>query len=261
MKRTNENDVPHPLTADEKERLRNLIWSSLFGLSSTQPPPTNNSNGSPFSVVDSRDNPASTNKGGSPIESNEDRSVAMIKNNDADHDAGTNQESTLQALLEQHVPTNQEELRMTQLYQSTYRLLQYHRDGFLVGQEYARWRQAERQSGRPAASLQGVPVDETALGPIHTKRLLSWFLPSATVRLAVVPLIVPIPTHQLYPLVTASTVQLIQGQQQALNALLKRTVLNFLNNPQNRGAIKNSTQGYLVSIYRLPEDPQEPPSQ
>jgi hypothetical protein len=152
------------------------------------------------------------------------------------------------------IPEDREKLRQTGLYKEAYKGIQWQRDNYLVGREYANWRVKERyrrldpnhHSTRSVQSfVHEMPFDESALAHPQFAGLAASFLPSDAVKGALVPLIVPVVENQLYPVARQGVVQLIESQQDNLHRILKGQIVQFLNNPQNRTDIKNSTRGYI----------------
>jgi hypothetical protein len=151
------------------------------------------------------------------------------------------------------IPEDREKLRQTALYKEAYKSIQWQRDNYLVGREYANWRVKERyrrldpnHNTRSVRSfVHEIPFDEGALAHPQFAGLAASFLPSDAVKDALVPLIVPVVENQLYPVAQQGVVQLIESQQDNLHHVLKGQIVQFLSNPQNRTNIKNSTRGYI----------------
>jgi hypothetical protein len=152
------------------------------------------------------------------------------------------------------IPEDREKLRQTALYKEAYKGIQWQRDNYLVGREYANWRVKERHrrldpNHHNTRSVQSfvheIPYDEGALAHPQFAGLAASFLPSYAVKGALVPLIVPVVENQLYPVARQGVVQLIESQQDNLHHVLKGQIVQFLDNPQNRTDIKNSTRGYI----------------
>lgn len=148
------------------------------------------------------------------------------------------------------IPEDRQKLRQTALYKEAYKGIQWQRDNYLVGREYANWRVKERyRLDHATRSIQSfvheIQFDDTALAHPQFAGLAASFLPSETIKAALLPLIVPVVENQLYPLAQQGVVQLIEGQQDNLHNALKGQILQFLDNPQNRANIKSSTRGYI----------------
>ena len=156
--------------------------------------------------------------------------------------------------FDQYIPQDAKELKETNLFQTAYRLIEWQRDNYLVGTDYANWRKEERQKRHtwflPSRGVPEIPYDPTALGHGQIARIAADFIPSSTVQKAVLPLITPLPTGMLYPLAVSSLVSILQGQQSNLNTVMAQSLLTFLANPDNRLAMKTSTQGFLSTTYR-----------
>jgi solute carrier family 25 S-adenosylmethionine transporter 26 len=163
--------------------------------------------------------------------------------------------------IDDYIPSDHQAIRQTPVFQQLYRLIQFQRDQYLVGTEYAQWQQRERQtvsesSMSPSSRVartdpnDKLPYDPTALGHLQIAKVAADFIPTATVREALLPLITPLPSRELYPLLQQATIQHgILGQQALLNEVTKNIVLQFLQNPQNRLTIKKSTYGFIETKY------------
>jgi hypothetical protein len=178
-------------------------------------------------------------------------------------------------LLVPHDPIG---LRQTPLYKGALQLLQYQRDNYLVGTEYADWRKRDRQRQEnqpfytPASILRrnsiltdlwDIPYDATALGHGHVANLASGFIPTSTVRNVLVPVLIDLvqPKSPLYRLIQETTSNVIVGQQSNLEQTIKNQMLQFLNNPKNREAIKSSTKGMLIRTTMTPTEREETATQ
>ena len=146
--------------------------------------------------------------------------------------------------------------------------MQWQRDNYLVGTEYADWRRKDRKrtppespTGSGSVAVVGssnsvirsyeIPWDPTALSHPQLTQLARDFIPTRTVVQALTPVVAglfvtannPAP---LYDPVRNATIDLIQGQQSNLESVIQNQLRQFLNNPQNRKFVKTSTQGMLV---------------
>jgi len=157
------------------------------------------------------------------------------------------------ARIADYIPKDPTALRQSSFYKTTYRSIQWQRDNYLVGREYANWRKAERKK-RPDDETTNdleIPYDASALSHEQIARLASNFIPSDTVRNAALPLVVDLPKNvAIYRMTKNAMVDLILSQQPNLDTVLKNQLVMFLTNPQNRINIKNSTQGYIETKYR-----------
>jgi hypothetical protein len=180
--------------------------------------------------------------------------------------------------IERLVPHDPIALRQAPLYKGALQLLQYQRDNYLVGTEYADWRKRDRQRQEnqpfytPASILRrnsiltdlwDIPYDATALGHGHVVNLASGFIPTATVRNVLVPVLIDLvqPKSPLYRLIQETTSNVIVGQQSNLEQTIKNQMLQFLNNPKNREAIKSSTKGMLIRTTMTPMEREETAAQ
>jgi hypothetical protein len=153
--------------------------------------------------------------------------------------------------IDDYIPQDRVELRETKLYQSTHELLQWQRDHYLVGFEYANWRKKQRPK-YPDRVIE-VPYDKSALGHAQIAGLAAWFIPTDTVRQALLPIVVLgyLPDQVLFPIARDASLSLIASQQANLDLIIKRSLISLLKNERNREAIKNSTQGYIAATtYR-----------
>lgn len=154
----------------------------------------------------------------------------------------TSKPSSIESILsfiDRCIPSSSsKELRATPLYQSVHHALRFQRDQYLVGSDYAAWR---NRRGRPARIL---PYDSTALGHQQLRPLVAPFLVSETVVRALTPLIayeLPVAT---FPVIAGAAIQLVESQQDVLNQTVKQSLLQLLQNPQNRQALKRSIASY-----------------
>ncbi|GAX10217.1 hypothetical protein FisN_3Lh414 [Fistulifera solaris] len=155
--------------------------------------------------------------------------------------------------IDDHIPTEPNMIRKTKLFQSAYKAIQWQRDNYLAGTEYANWRKSEREKERERPIwhrnilVADIPYDPTALGHVQFSKLAVDFLPSEAMQNAILPLIVGLPMGPIFPLALSSVLSLIPSQQTRLDHVVKSSILTYLDNPANRVAIKNTTQGF---IYR-----------
>jgi len=168
--------------------------------------------------------------------------------------------SAITSRLDQWIPEDSEALRQSKVYQEAYKAIEWQRDNYVVGRDYANWRKKMRK-GEDRGSGMGivggldqyhvvlppVPYEETALAHAQLANLAANFIPSPTVKQALVPLVVTLPCGPLLQPARNSLVNVIVGSQYNLDKVIKSSILTFLNNPANRAMIKNSTKGYIVS--------------
>jgi hypothetical protein len=163
--------------------------------------------------------------------------------------------------IDDYLPPDPTALRQTAVYQTLYQAIQFQRDQYLVGTDYATWQQREREGHeqnnkaddddgrrRVMTSTDPLPHDRTALGHVQLAPLAASFIPSDTVRMAALPLVVALPTPtMLYPALVAVTCDLILAQQGLLDQVVRTTLLGALREPSYRMAMKKSTYGYLAA--------------
>ena len=155
--------------------------------------------------------------------------------------------------IDDYIPQQHQDIRQTAIFAQLYRQIQFQRDQYLVGPEYATWQHKERSQAADdivqADPNDRLPNDPTALGPLQLTRILADFVPTETVRTPLVPLVTPLVPQTLYPIVQRATQDVILSQQANLNDICKSSLLAFLKNPQNRLAIKKSTHGFIETKY------------
>lgn len=123
-----------------------------------------------------------------------------------------------------------------------------------------------------------IPYDPTALGHDQMAALAHSFIPTETVRTALTPVVtdlfaVPLYTKSsnhnkhvgdgggdvgaLYHPIRTALTEVIQGQQDNLQSTIKSQLLQFLDNPHNREAMKSSTQGLLIQTTEQQQQQQQ----
>lgn len=253
-------DLRDPPEIDE-EAARNLVSSLFFGVMA---PPESSSSSSIKTEEESsiRDTTSTSSFRGRRKDGEAQRSHKKPSKHEEDSKAFT-AKVTSALRIHEHIPADPAALQEKPIFQSTYKLLQWQRDNYLVGKDYADWRKAERQQEAKLGttivrdSTGEIAIDPTALGHQQIAKLASDFIPSETVRMAALPLVVGLPQKEnggggggaLYQPTRTALVNLIDGQQDNVNCILKNQILTYLQNPQNRLAIKNSTQGFIATQY------------
>ena len=93
-----------------------------------------------------------------------------------------------------------------------------------------------------------MPFSSTALGHVQIVNIGQWFIPSTTVKDALLPIVVDLPLGGLYNVALTATVNSIPLGQPIVDKALKNTLINFMSNPYWRQIIKNqSTKGIMMS--------------
>ena len=162
-----------------------------------------------------------------------------------------------EVFVEKSVPP--EEIRKTELYKLALNNVQWQRDNYLVGKEYADHRTQQRNLGSDVSVEQTaldrglfpyqIPFDATALGNIQLAALGDWFIPSNAVHYSILPMVLALPLGSMYvPILRAST-NLIPLSQGNLDNVLKRQIMWILQNQEWRDLIKSSTKGYIANTY------------
>lgn len=154
--------------------------------------------------------------------------------------------------IDDYIPLDPAELRETNLFKSTFQILQWQRDNYLVGTEYANWIKNHRDA-YPDRTID-LPHDKNAMVHQQASKIVAWFIPTDTVRKALLPIVVDLPRTALYNVARNSIVDLIASQQANLDRAIKNALLSLTKSERNREAIKSSTQGYIQTTYRDSED-------
>lgn len=166
-------------------------------------------------------------------------------------------------------------IRDRQFYKETYKLLQWQRDNYLVGQNYAEQRKIERQAAKELESSRGrtpfsvksvapsvkvqsfdpvqIPFDSTTLGHQQLVKLASWFIPTETVQQALVPLVVALPSGPLKQPILHGMVHLISTQQKNLDGVIKDQLTHFFTGDHSRKFVKHSANNYIYGSFHQSE--------
>jgi len=160
----------------------------------------------------------------------------------------------IQQRLEKYLPMDKESVR-TKLpfYESSIDAIKYQRDSYVLGNLYANKKELHRDrvkrlfppSLQVSAGSPKMPYNATALGYIHLVNLGSWFVPSETVREALLPLVVALPSGILKDTITSTVANAIPLAQPPLDDAMKNAVMRVIQDPQIRQMIKSRTQKIL----------------
>lgn len=159
--------------------------------------------------------------------------------------------SKLAFRVDNFIPRDPEELQQTALFQSAMKLVQHQRDHYLVGKEYADWQREHRDRPQPrvtfwSPAFSSVVYDSKALGHGHVSHLGKDFIVSPTMMNAALPLVTSLPTTALYEPAQQALLDQIQGRQDQLNEIVRSSILNFLQNPENRVQVKTSANSAMM---------------
>jgi hypothetical protein len=149
--------------------------------------------------------------------------------------------------LQENLPSDAASVRNLAFYDSTVRAIQWQRDNYLVGTDYAEQRTREREYDVAPPIINEMPFDATALGSMQIIRLGSWFIPSPTVKNALMPIVLPLPTGALYQPALNAAAHALPLAQDDLNRVVKNSMMQFISNPHWREVIKNGTNRYMGS--------------
>lgn len=169
--------------------------------------------------------------------------------NDSHNDARNENNQKIRAVLDQierQIPVDSAMLKETPLFTAALHALQWQRDNYLAGREYADWRKRDKDRGRSNPSPFRIPYDSNALVHSQLRPILADFIPSETVSRALTPIVADLPSGIMYDIITNSTISVIRGQGNNLNTVVKSQLLAFLCDPLIRNKIKSSTQGLII---------------
>lgn len=165
------------------------------------------------------------------------------------HDVREGSHQKLKAVLDQidrQIPKDPTTLRETPLFRAALHAVQWQRDNYLAGQEYADWRKRDKDRGRINPSSYRIPYDSNALVHPQLRPILADFIPSETVSRALAPIVADLPSGIMYDTISDSTIDIIRSQRYNLNVTVKSQLLTFLRDPSIRNKIKSSTQGLII---------------
>ena len=139
--------------------------------------------------------------------------------------------------------------RGSPLYNTTLHAVQWQRDNYLMGQDYADKRKIAREI-RPGflflPRIGSVKSDAKALGNIQVAHLGTWFIPSPAVKQALMPIVLQQPRGSLYQPALKGIIGLIDSQQSNVDVMVKQSLLNMLEQERWRHLVMNSTKGYIA---------------
>lgn len=167
----------------------------------------------------------------------------------------------LQDFQEKQLPTTADGIRQLAFYNSTLTAIQWQRDNYLVGRSYAeaRHEHQEQQQQQEQGQIRIFPLsnsrlkppsmiyDPTAMGNGQIVNLGAWFVPSATVKEALLPIVVGLPNGALRDPITDTVSNAIPLAQPPLDRAVKNALLEFMKNPHWRQVIKSRTKGFIGS--------------
>ena len=182
----------------------------------------------------------------------------------------------VQKLLDDHLPVDKESIR-TKLpfYGSTVEALKYQRDSYLLGTKNASNENQQQQKSRDqeeekakqrfphsalrfggvggntsASSSPWMPHDATAQGYVQIVNLGAWFVPSETIKAALLPIALSLPSGALRDTINTTVSNAIPLAQPPLDAAMKNAVMGVIQDPRTRQMIKSRTQ----KILRIEDD-------
>jgi hypothetical protein len=269
---TNSSDAV--ITTNDRHRLFSSIFFGLLNHMDDGDISNSNDNSTPESSNGSPDSLPPVQTTAAAVTVSSKHHVAVKDNVASDSNAApatTTSNDQIDGILnqlDQWIPHDPIALRQTALYKGALQMLQWQRDNYLVGDEYAEWRKNDRvrqqqqllkhpwynQSLQTTHESYDLPYDEKAISHRQLSAVASNFIPTQMVQNLLTPLITglfDVDTGVLYPPIKDATVNLIVDQQKFLEQTMKDQVLIFLDNPQNRDAMKDSTQGMIMETARI----------
>jgi hypothetical protein len=208
--------------------------------------------------------------GSTPLDGKERSGAQALQRVIADKDeelAPSNQIDGILSQIDKQIPHDPIALRQTTLYNGALQMLQWQRDNYMVGTEYADWRKSDRSRQQnepeyfknPDVASYEIPYDNEALGHHQFARIAGDFIPTNTVKSVLTPVVTGllVPEGALYGPIKNATVGVILGQQSNLEETIRNQTLQFLDNPQSREAMKNSTQGMLIQTTKTDSERNE----
>jgi hypothetical protein len=189
--------------------------------------------------------------------------VKVDTKSDISHSSSKDPVDGVLSQIEQLIPHDPMSLRQSSIYKGSLQLLQWQRDNYLVGGEYADWRRDDRirEQRFPAPKKSwdsySLPYDTKAISHDQLSSVASAFIPTKTVQDVLTPVVTGLfdsKTGVLFGPIRDSIVSLILDQQTLLDQTVKDQVLAFLDNPRNRDAMKVSTEGMIIQTTRNIKD-------
>jgi hypothetical protein len=140
-----------------------------------------------------------------------------------------------------NLPKDAYAIRQLPFYATTLNTLKWQRDNYLVGESYAN----RNQETTSLFYYSRMPLDATCLGHLQIVHLGSWFVPSATIKESLLPIVVALPLGSLYEPIVGTVANAIPLAQPLLDAAVKHSLIDFMQNPMWRHVIKTQTKGYI----------------
>jgi hypothetical protein len=178
------------------------------------------------------------------LHTNRQELIGLLANGFIEKGIAKAQEPLQQVL--QSLPKDPATVRKLPFYTTTLSAIQYQRDAYLVGPDYAERRRHEKEDYlAPPPVLGQMSYEAECLGSVQIANLGSWFLPSATVKEALLPIVVSLPSGALNETIVLGVVNAIPLAQPIVDQAVKSSVLEFIQNPYWRQVIKNRTKGFI----------------
>jgi hypothetical protein len=156
-----------------------------------------------------------------------------------------NVEEPIQQALDR-LPADSASVRKLPFYDATFETLRFQRDNYLVGPSYAERKERQRRQPFPSTRfIPQMPFDATALGHIQLVHVGAWFIPSETIRTALLPIVVSLPSGALKDPIINTVSTAIPLAQPPLDRAVKSAILDVMDNPHMRQLVKNRTQRVL----------------
>lgn len=174
-----------------------------------------------------------------------------------DDDASSNKGSNKDVPAEIASKVSDALKRGSPLYHTTLSALQWQRDSYLMSPEYADKRKTAREVRPNVLFLPRInvnvkhhdPNNKASFGTLQLVHLGSWFIPSPAVKAALKPIVLsqlqPV-GGSLYEPALRGIIGLIDSQQSNMDALVKDSICDMLEQGRLRHLVMTSTKGYIA---------------
>jgi len=189
----------------------------------------------------------------------------LRQNNNDSNSSNDNNDTFAKKLLDEHLPSDTESVRtkLPSLYGSALEALKQQRDNYLLSTDvdvgitkntYAGSSSSSNipRKGKPRESRTttttgnaNANTNTNNLGYAQLVNLGAWFIPSETIKSALMPIVLDLPSGALRNTITTTVSNAIPLAQPPLDAALKSSVMGVIKDPRIRDTIKSRTQKIL----------------
>ena len=261
----------------EEARLAVMVGSLLFNISSD----------STSTIKSDKEEGSTSGSESKAIEATDGKFVENEKNEERRKETEAKALQSAVQWISKEIPEDTDGLRQSRVYKNAKKLIEFQRDQYLVGRDYAKMaaekrskqqvselpsnaentsKEGKRQSLTTRSTLSSLanllPQSEKSVEPFppstlpYDKSALGYTQVANVVSRQLLPLPAVYKAalpwacrvpELIYPRTERALVNIILGQQSNLDRILKNRLLTFLDNPRNRTAIKTSTRGFILS--------------